>query len=146
MESSVKELYDSAVLAFPNTKMRQHAVDPIEISNISTTPFIGMKTLFVKALARNEDRQYKPMFLFKNVDYENGPSLTENDVLVRCDCLDHRWRFAYFNHVNKSLYGKLPKKYESNGGPPANPQQLPGLCKHLMATASYLKNQNFLKD
>jgi len=148
LESSAEELYQSAVKAFPNTTMRQHATHPIVIRELRWTPFVGVKTLFIKGLAQNEEREYGPCILFKGVNYQGKAvkitasdglqynfdklSLENTDVLVRCNCPDFFWRFNYYDHLDKSLYGTKRKKYESHGGPPANPMELPGMCKHIM--------------
>ena len=148
LESSAEELYRSAVKAFPNTKMRQHATHPIVIRELRWTPFVGVKTLFIKGLAQNEDREYGPCILFKGVNYEGKAvkitasdglqynfdklSLENTEVLVRCNCPDFFWRFNYYDHLDKALYGTKRKKYESHGGPAANPLELPGMCKHIM--------------
>ena len=151
-ESTFDELFDSAVAAFPNTKKRQHATDTIQISEMKFTPFVGVKTLFMKCRATNESRQYNPMILFKGVVYRDGKgkgviplkiseseiryveqlSRDDSEVLVRCDCNDFKWRFNYYDYLDRSLYGNKRKKYEGTGGPPANPQEKEGLCKHLM--------------
>jgi len=155
LETSLAELYDSAVEAFPRTTMRQHATHTIRITNIRWTPFLGTKVLFVKSLAQNEGKEYNPIVLFKRVNYNGDQlritasdfqeytldrlSLENTDVLVRCNCPDYYWRFNYYNHLDKSLYGTKRKKYESKGiGPPANPKQMPGLCKHIMKTIQVL--------
>jgi hypothetical protein len=149
LESSLVDLYQSAVAAFPRTTRRQYATDTIHITNLHWTPFVGMKTLFVKGLAQNEGKEYTPIILLKNVQYitegitivaSDGReytfkklSPTENDVLVRCDCPDFRWRFRYYNYLDHSLQGPKGKKYEAKGmRPPANPMEMPGMCKHLM--------------
>lgn len=67
------------------------------------------------------------------------PTLESSDVLLRCNCPDFHWRFNYYNHQDKSLYGSKRGKYESKGGPPANPMELPGMCKHLMKTVKVLQ-------
>jgi hypothetical protein len=128
--------------------MRQHATHPIVIRELRWTPFVGVKTLFIKGLAQNEEREYGPCILFKGVNYQGKAvkitasdglqysfdklSLENTDVLVRCNCPDFFWRFNYYDHLDKSLYGTKRKKYESHGGPPANPLELPGMCKHIM--------------
>lgn len=162
LETSLSSLYDSAVAAFPNTTMRQHATDPIVISNLKWIPFIGMKTLFIKGLAQNEGREYNPIIVFKQVEYspdndyvqliatdgETYPlkqlSLENNDVLLRCNCPDFFWRFNYYDHIDKSLYNRKRKKYESQGGPPANPLEMPGMCKHLMKMTKVLTQSKIL--
>jgi hypothetical protein len=162
-ESSLAGLHDSAVRAFPKTTKRQHAVGPVVIDEFRWTPFLGVRTLFVRAEATSQSRQYSPIILFKNVDYDgDGATITasddgleysftplsveDNQVLVRCNCPDFHWRFNYYNHLDRSLQGKKRAKYEGKGGPPANPSQLPGLCKHLMKAVSALRDAGVLVD
>lgn len=162
-ESSLEDLYQSAVEAFPNTRMRQHATHPIVITNLRWTPFVGMKTLFIKALAQNEGREYNPIILFKNVNYKGDQvkimssdhrevsfdklSMEHTDVNLRCNCKDFYWRFNYYDHVDKSLYGRKRAPYESTGrGQPANPFEMPGMCKHLMKTAHVLREAGIFKE
>lgn len=166
-ESTLYDLHQSAVDAFPRTTKRQHATDPIKIAQMEWTPFLGTKTLFVKGLAQNvvHGTEYHPMIQFKNVKYhndrdagglieivasDNKPYLLEklgaagNDVLVRCDCGDFRYRFNYYDHIDHSLYGRKRKKYEGQGLWKANPLELPGLCKHLIKLSLSLKDAGIL--
>ena len=138
-------------MGFPNTRYRQHATQPIEIMEMTWLPYRGVKTLYIKGLAKNEDREYNSMILFKNVDYETNEntvtisastggsyklkkiSLEESDVLVRCNCKDFRYRFGYYNSLDRSLYGNVPTRYESKGiRGPINPTQVSGFCKHII--------------
>lgn len=158
-ESTNAELYDSTVKAFPRTRYRQHATDPIKIVRLEWVPYLGVKTLFISSLAQNlhKGTEYRPMILFKGVQYgDPGAGMVEivasdnqqyafkklkhdgEDVMVRCDCADFRWRFNYYDWVDRSLYGNKRKKYEGKGGPPANPSSMPGMCKHLIKLFSAL--------
>lgn len=155
-ESSVSDLYQSTIIAFPNTVKRQYATDPVKIVEMRWTPFVGLKTLFIKGLAQNEEREYNPIMIFKDVNYNSGDinliasdgmlyrlekiSKENNDVMVRCNCPDHYWRFRHFNYLDHSLYGKNRKKYKAktNRGP-VNPLELPGLCKHLIKLSDAIK-------
>ena len=166
-ESSLFDLYVSAVEAFPHTTRRQHATQPIEIQQLSITPFLGVKTLFLKAAAINEGREYRPMILFKGVVYGSDstggkiqittsdgshrwvqrPSLAENGVVLRCNCDDFYWRFNYFDHLDKSLYGRKRAPYQARLNPgSANPMELPGMCKHLMKFAEVLNDTGFITN
>ena len=136
--------------------MRQYATHPIVIRELRWIPFVGVKTLFLKSLAQNEEREYGPCILFKGVNYGGKQvkiiasdglqynfdklSLENTDILLRCNCPDFYWRFNYYNHLDKSLYGSKRRKYESEGGLPANPLQLPGMCKHLMKMTEVVAN------
>mgnify|MGYP000029406321 FL=1 len=163
-ENTLNGLYDSAVAAFPNTTKRQHATQPVRIVQIGWTPYLGLKTLFVKGLAQNEGREYNSLILFKKVSYKdsNGPGIVElntetgkvflerlsfdaNDVVVRCNCPDFYWRFNYYNHLDKSLYGRKRAKYEAQHNPgSANPQEMPGMCKHLMKLSKALTESGII--
>jgi len=159
-EATLIDLYQSTVEAFPNTTKRQYATDPIKIVKLEWTPFLGVKTLFIKGHATNEGSFYMPMVLFKAVNYKEkiGKDVVElhthkgeqvfleklnffdNDVLLRCNCADFNWRFTHWNSVNKSLYGRDRKKYEAKHFPgSANPKELPGMCKHLIKTIKVLR-------
>jgi len=165
-ESTFDDLFGSAVEAFPNTTMRQHATDPIRVAGFKWTPFPGVKTFLLKAVATNEDRQYNTVMLFKNVVYRDGPgpgvvklkiSLNESryiekltpdqhNVLVRCNCPDFYWRFNYYDHVDRSLWGNKRGLYEpvSDRGP-INPKEMPGMCKHLMKMMYTMQESGLVK-
>lgn len=163
-ESNLDDLYDSTVRAFPRTTKRQYAIDPIKISEVSFTPFLGVRTLFVKALAQNQENgnEYNPMILFKGINYsnkneteikdKNGKSYflekvnLKKEVLIRCNCSDFFWRFNYFDHTENALYGRVRKKYESDNPGIANPLELPGMCKHLIKLVHSLNNVGILEN
>ena len=159
LESSLVDLYRRSVDAFPGTTRRQHATDTVRVEHVDWVPFRGVGTLFVKGLCRNEGRKNECIILFKGVDYRGGDSrgsvpisasdgsvirigpLSESkgDVLVRCSCPDFRWRFAHWNRGDGSLFGREPRKYEARLRPgSSNPDESPGLCKHLMKMAKIL--------
>ena len=161
-ESSLGTLYQSAVAAFPNTTMRQHATGPIQIDEIRATPFLGMNTLLLRCQATNANKVYRPVILFRNVNFEgkganiiaadNNQSYDFNplsemmtDTRVRCSCGDHFWRAQYANWLDTSLYGSNRKPYENNGGAPANPTDAPMLCKHLMKFMEQLRLDGIIK-
>jgi hypothetical protein len=162
IESSLNDLYQSTVSAFPKTKFRQHSTDEITITQLQWTPFLGLKTLLIRGLAENKGNrhQYNTIMLFKEVDYDNPEisivasdgkryglkklSSENNQILVRCNCLDHKYRFRYFNYLDHSLFGKKSKKYEGQGLWQANPLELPGLCKHVISLGKALKDAGIL--
>ena len=164
LESSINDLYGRSEKAFPSTTKRQHATDSVKIEHLRWVPFLGVKTLFVKAQARNEGRKNEPIILFKDVKYRSGPgkgvvplrdsigrtvhleslSAESADVLVRCSCGDFFWRFNYYNSLDKSLHGRRRGKYEGQGLWEANPSESAGLCKHLMKMAKVLEEAGLI--
>lgn len=150
----------------PVSKKRQHAVDPVRINSIELLPFIGTKNLNVNTIAASDGTNYSPKIIFNNVEFEEEDTnenvtftgsdgneyhmkhidLNQNTLRVRCDCLDFYWRFAAFNAKDKSLIGKGPTPYQrvSNRGP-VNPQEVPGVCKHLIAAVKAMKHSGIVR-
>ena len=77
--------------------------------------------------------------------YNPKPSLSKNDVMVSCTCDSYRFRF---NEANKGmrvgLNVKFPPYITKTSRAPNNPQQRPGMCKHIMEAMNYLNKQGFL--
>lgn len=163
-ESNFSDLFRNIEYGFPFTRARQHLIEDIEISKLKWTPFVGLKTLFLKGLAENKvnGHSYQPMILFKNVIYTNeGVSITaqdngkiyhfqpikkKSDILVRCPCKDFFWRFHREDHLDRSLYGKDRKPYiATTDRGPVNPMEVPGFCKHLIALYKTIENEGLLK-
>lgn len=168
-ESNLYVLYKSTVQAFPKTTKRQHAIDEIKIIDVNWTPFKGVRTLFVKGMAKNEinGRDYKPMILFKNVSYhdsksnQNGTNIVAsdgrkiffeklngtNEVNLRCDCGDFKWRWNFEDYRDRSLYGRVRKKYEAKERPgSSNILEMPGMCKHLIKLVRTLNDSGILEE
>jgi hypothetical protein len=165
LEVSLNQLYDNSVKAFPLTKKRQNSTDTVKIEHLDWVPFLGVKTLFIKGLAVNEGKKYESIMLFKGVKYALGEgkkiipiqtstgkkvfieqiSIKNDDVAVRCSCKDFYWRFLHFNKDPKALFGRDRKKYEAHHSPgSSNPQELAGMCKHLMKMGKILREANLL--
>lgn len=166
-ESTLLDLYKSTVEAFPRTGKRQHSIDTIKIIEMKFTPFLGMRTLLVRGLAKNIDnqREYSTLILFKGVKYREDQSArtvklhvqgttyllesvsqSKNEVLLRCGCPDFHWRFNHYDHEDGSLYGRKRRKYESKGtGAKANPKEAQGMCKHLMKTVKALYDSKIME-
>ena len=166
-ETTLRELYQSTVEAFPKTTKRQHSTNEIIITKLEWVPFIAMKTLRVKGLAQNKGNghEYSPIILFKQVVYhpqrERGvieiidnmgqtyflEKLQQDDtqILVSCGCNDFRWRGQHWDKVEKCLLGRDRKKYEAKYNPgSANPDEAPMLCKHLMKLSKTLSGSGIL--
>ncbi len=158
-ESSLNDLYTSTVKAYPATTLRQHAIDPIRIAKLSIVPLKGMKSVYFSGLAQNENREYSPIILFKEVKFDHVNSIhvnaddgytyhfkqlspRENNIVVKCNCKDFYWRFNHYNYLDHSLYGRDRKAYE--GKYAINPKEMPGMCKHLIALAKSLRDSEIL--
>lgn len=165
-QSTYSDLERNILNFTPVTTKRQHSVDPVRIVSIELLPFLGTKNLNVGAVASSDGTNYSPKMIFNNIDFDDEDQqdnvtfkakdgndyhlkpldLNQHTVRVHCDCLDFYWRFAAFNAKDKSLIGAPPKPYKrvSNRGP-ANPQEKPGVCKHLIAAVKALKHSGIVK-
>ena len=88
------------------------------------------------------------------VQMKNNPSVkfkprkirgNKNKVQVRCECEDFRFFWAPAVEKKKSLIGTFPPYIKKTNRPPRNPQQVPGLCKHLLAVAKKLQRDDFFQ-
>lgn len=167
-QSTYVDLEKNILNFIPQSKKRQHAVDPVQIVKIETLPFLGTKNLNVAAMANSTESNttYKPSIIFNNVEFEKEDlqsnitfkakdgadyhiqplDLAQHTVRVHCTCLDFFWRFRNFNVKDKSSVARSTPPYKpiSNRGP-VNPQQKPGLCKHLLATFKALKHSGMVR-
>jgi len=166
-ERSTYNDLEKNVLNFePMTTKRQHATQPIRITQIFYLPFIGTKNLSVESVAASDGTNYNPKIIFNQIEFEDEDTqnnitfkgkdgneyhmqpinLAEKTVRVRCNCLDFYWRFAAFNAKDQSLIGTAPKPYQrvSNRGP-VNPKQTPGVCKHIIQTMKALKDAGMVR-
>jgi hypothetical protein len=120
----------------------------------------------VTAKTRSSAKEYVTRMLFSNIDYveEEGADTStftsadgtgyvvraigyqDNDVKVGCNCLDFYYRFAVWNSKDGSLLGSVPPPYvKKTDREPANPNQVAGMCKHLIALTDELRRERFLK-
>lgn len=158
-EVTLTDLQRNIVTDFPNTTKRQHATDPVQIVEMKLSPAIPTGDLLCDCAAKSENKVYDTKILFLQVNYEDDDtpqnvtftgadgetynitpiSLTKSNVKVRCDCLDFRWRFSVWNDSRNALYGDPPPPYQKKTDrPPVNPNQTPGICKHLIKTVDAL--------
>lgn len=103
---------------------------------------------------------YQSIIMFKGVQYQESDeannltftavdgnnyhispiNLAQNNCQVRCTCPDFRWTFSTQLQNKDSLYGEGPPLYQKKDPEraPRNPQNVPGVCKHIMAFANEL--------
>lgn len=167
-EASIRDLETNIQRGFPNTTKRQHATATIQIPIVKLTPYVPSQALLAESQATNHGHKYNPEIFFQNVKFEpeetqtnitftgsdgneyniaEPVSLTGNQVQVRCNCLDFHYRFARQNAKNNALYGQPapPYKRKTQTRPPANPMQVPGMCKHLLALVDELQKMGIVQ-
>lgn len=160
-EMTLVDLEKSIVTGFPATTKRQHATDPVQIVQLKLNPYTHTTDLLAEAVANSGGRKYDTKVLFLDVTYEDEDtnnnitfvatdgdnyhivpiSLSTCNVKVRCNCLDFYYRFANWNGRDEALYGNPPPPYrrKTQNRPPVNPDQVPGLCKHVIKTVQSLR-------
>jgi hypothetical protein len=167
-DSTEADLENNIERGFPDTKKRQHATGDATIQQVQFIPYVGTKFLHVKSnCSSTSGKQYHQVIQFVRVAFENEDTdtnatftgtdgrdyhmepvdLTVNNVKVRCDCLDFYWRFAAIDFSDNALVGRAPPPYvrKTDYRPPANPMQVPGLCKHLLKLVQHLQGVGLVK-
>lgn len=163
-ESSVTQLASNTRVFFDTP--REQTAKRVQIIDTVYVPAVGEGLLTVKATVRGSKGKYTTSIMFEKVRYvEQGTQYaagftavdgkeyfvlplrqTREDVKVNCTCLDFYYRFAAWNQKDKSLNGEPPKPYIKKGNrEPVNPDQVPGVCKHILKLADTLKIEHLLK-
>lgn len=168
LETTVREL-ENNVNAM-QSDLRQNATTPVMVNSMKLIPMRGQResgVLKVEAQVTSKDRKYNPVVQFEEVQFEDtdrtdnvsftGPgkqefhvmpiNLAQNDVKVRCDCLDFYYTFSSYNNSDGSLYGEPfpPYQRKTTTRPPRNPAHKPGMCKHLLRVIQELKNEGVVR-
>lgn len=165
--STALELQRNIEKAFPKTTKRQYATQPVRVISIEYVPYVGVKMIHIKSSTITNGRnRYDQAIQFNEVDYNKPddpnnitimgtdgepytlvrPTLRDNPIKVRCNCLDFYYRMAAWNYTDKSIVGRAPKPYKKKTNrPPVNPLKLPGMCKHLLKVLEALEGNGFIR-
>lgn len=94
---------------------------------------------------------------FKNVEPNTGlnlieiqqgypprPSLKNNDIMVRCSCLNYRFRGDFANRRVKAATGSRFPRYFAP--PPHLNDDTPMICKHIASYVDWLLKNNFITE
>jgi len=165
-ESSLDDMARSIKIGFPNTTKREHIVNSVNITGLNLVPYVGMRVLLAVGTASSNGNTYKPVIQFLKVNYMNestddnvtfkatgnqefniepiNSELTQ--IKVRCNCLDYYYRFAFYNNNQGDHYPPKAKPYirKTTTYPPANPQKVPGVCKHILKLADFLEKTQII--
>lgn len=166
-QSTYSMLYKNVLKFKPLTTKRQSAIDPIVVVDMNIVPAKGMKTLSFFCTTKSAGKLYKSVIVFTKVDFSDEGTLqvaygkgaekkifrmnpidaTESYVKVRCDCADFYYRFAYYNFLDKSIYGVKPRKYvrKTTWFPETNPEHVPGVCKHIIKSYEAIRQAGYIK-
>jgi len=163
---SVNDIEQKTKQFAPNTKKRQNAVGPVQVQKMELVPFGPSGALEVRGAINSSGKNYQSILMFSGLDYQQEDtnenvtfvgsdgeehhimpiSLSAQNVKVRCTCLDFRWRFAMQHQQQGTLFGPGPEAYKTTSNrAPNNPNNIPGVCKHLLALASELKANSILR-
>ena len=131
-----------------------------KVSNLALHYYKGVKTLTFTGEIKSSVKaaKYSCIVTFTKVDADENltdeevmqgfypkPSLSENDIQVRCSCPSYRFRYSYQNSRNSASTGSKVKAYTSKHmRPSVNPKNLPGVCKHLIEFVNYLVENGFI--
>lgn len=165
-ESTIADLQNNIERGFPETKARQHATNPVQVTSLKFVAYPHNEELKVQARVTSNGHRYQPIIMFQNVIFTDSLDtnattfktvdvtehivpieLDRSNVKVRCTCLDFYHRFSKQNRTDGSFHGRPMPPYHSKGSgrPPVNPQNVPGVCKHLLKLVQRLEQLNIIK-
>lgn len=165
--STIPQLDMKARSAFPTTKKRQNDVGSVNVLPQATyipNTQDGELTINTRTSSSRSGNIHVQRIILYKVQFANPGEgnavqlpdteaavqpikLTADTARVACDCMDFRFRFANNNNKDDSLAGNAPPAYQRVPGsnrPPANPTNLPGMCKHIMAAVRDLKQKRIV--
>jgi hypothetical protein len=164
IEATLSDLHNNTVSNFDTP--RQTTAGRVQVTQKIFNAMPRNSIVGVTAKTRSSAKEYVTRMLFSNIEYveEEGVDTStftsadgtdyvvgamgyrDNDVKVGCNCLDFYYRFAVWNSKEGSLLGSVPPPYvKKTDSEPANPNQVSGMCKHLIALTDELKRERFLK-
>jgi len=71
------------------------------------------------------------------------PSLSKNDIMIRCTCLNYNFRVDFANRRVRAAAGARPPRYRSRSGEHLN-DDTPTICKHAISYVNWLLNNGFI--
>lgn len=159
LEMNYDELFANTLSAFPNTNKRQHLLGEVRVEQIAYTVAQPSNAITVRSKTNgNETNTHEQAIMMSGVQFSpEGVEIPGNqqrmiplsaaveDLKVRCTCSDFYWRFATWDAAQKALIGNPPPPYvKKTDRPPVNPDQSPGICKHIMAVVERIKRDGLI--
>ena len=170
-EFNLAQLRTNIERGFPRTRARQHRVNMVNVTKVEYIPYPEQYALLVRAAVRGEEMTYNSRMLFRDVEYRDADSdivvtfkatngedyhivpvfRDLHDVELSCTCMDYAWRFWMQNFQQDTQFGKGPNPYRRKTPPPpdgrpyANPEEVAGMCKHLIKLSDHLQQIGILK-
>lgn len=165
--STQQQLVTNIERVWPQTRKRQNATNEVNITKLEYIPYIGTKLLHVRSQSVSNGHPYQQALQFVNVAFEDADTpenatfkatdgtdahvqpivLSNTNCKCRCNCMDFYYRFAAYNAQDRSLVGRAPKPYirKTETRPSVNPDQVPGMCKHLLKLTETLRQNGLVK-
>jgi hypothetical protein len=122
--------------------------------NLKVVPMAGLKYVEYDTTTYNKDsgNHYLTSMFFYNVDVKTGekPNLNSSPVRVYCSCKSYYFYWWYANKLSGCHARRPLKAYVRKTPPPPegrdykNPQNLAGMCKHLIAFGNYLNQDDYM--
>lgn len=122
---------------------------PLNPDGGRTSPY-KLSLIFDKITSADmQDRSHTLRFVDKDTDslvrFLDLPTVQHN-CRVRCQCADFYFMWQYYDKQNKALIGPhVPYVRLTTTRPPVNPNEAPGLCKHLLQMVKFLMDNNIIQ-
>lgn len=113
----------------------------IKVKDFKSVLMAGTKSMQCTSECQSpdSDEAYRTAITFYDVQPDAVIRASQNPCRVTCSCRSYYFWFAYPNFLGDAHLGPKPKEYKPVAnpkrapGPPKNPNNIPGACKHLIA-------------
>lgn len=142
---------------------RKERSNEIKIRSLTYIPYVKNNKLLCVGQVIGKSSNYITKIAFSDVSFDGdiiittssneeqniAPiSLSNTNVEVKCNCLDFFQRLASYNKNVKALYGTDTPNYTGGTSPEdkkkGNPNNSPGICKHVYALLDHLKSEGLV--
>lgn len=151
-----------------NLRDKINSTNSFKVEKLVPIPSLGVLAIQARynALTDEGKANYQSTIMFHDIDFADkkdndhptsmkvGKQIVwvsrptvDTDVQVRCTCKDFYFTWWAWVAKQDSFAGKPFPKYrrKTKTYPERNPGHIPGLCKHLLRLAKYLKDKRVIK-
>ena len=158
MAMSLQDLIASTKKFKPDLFINANRIPKVD--SLKITRFVGTRSILYSAMTRdvegpaahssssNKPRSVQIQFTVpKGEDVKSyTPSIKNDRVLVRSESPYYRFAFQYNNKKNKAHFGKIKPFKVKGTGKPINPENYPGIDKHLIALTKAMQDNKLIKE
>ena len=144
---------------------RKERSNEIRVQSLTYIPYVKNNKLLCVGKMIGKTGNYNTKISFSDVVFDGDViittstneeqklqpiSLSHSDVEIKCNCLDFFQRLSSYNKNVNALYGnETPNRFGATtpeNKKKGNPNNSPGICKHVYALLDHLKSEGLITE